>query len=232
MSKAKKTVHRAVGFVAARKLKEPRVVWRELEARGATKVATAQLAVGDRIVGLVGDKGAYELVFADASGLHETKLSPGAWDGIALRDDGEAVLVFHERAVVEVALPAGTVTALDTKAIEPPIEGACYAGDHVVLLVKPDRGNHELLLAERRGAALVPVTAHRPEDFVFSIGGRAGCVVVATNDKETSRVLAVRDADFHDAGVIKPAINLVQSYGKTLLLSGLPGSFELDPEAL
>jgi hypothetical protein len=225
-AKPKKTVHRAVGFVAVRKVKEPRIVWQELQARGAKSVAYAQCAVGDRLVGIAGN----ELVFADATGLHTTKLEPGDWDGLALRDDGGATLVFAENTVVEVAIPSGEASALATGAIDGLIEGVCYALDHVVLLVK--RKSHELVLAARNGTTLNPVATLAQSEFVFGIGGRSGVVVVATNEQKTSRVLIVRHGAFRDAGAIKQAVNTVQTCGEQLLVSGMPGTFEVDLEAL
>ncbi len=229
-AKPKKTIHRSVGFVAVRKLKAPRVVWKELEARGAAHVAHAQLAVGDRIVGLAGKGASVALVFADDAGLHTSKLVAAAWNGVALRDDGGAALAFADAAVAEVALPSGEAQVLATSQIAGKIEGVCYAGEHVVLLVGGER--HTLVVAARVGASLEPLATHPLDVFAFDLGGRAGVIVVATDEKETSLVLTVRDGAFHPAGHIKQPINMVQTCGEQLLVTGMGGTFEVDLEAL
>jgi hypothetical protein len=232
MAKAKpvKTIHRTVGFVAVRKQKEPRIFWKELEARGAKDVAFVALTADDRLVGLVGPEAKYKLVFADASGLHATKLPAGDWKGLAPRDDGGAVLVYKTDTLVEVAIPSGEARTLDTGAIARPIQSACYAGSCIVVHARPDED--ELVLAKRTGDTLEPIATHRPDIFVFEIGGRGGFVVFATDEKEKSRVLAVKGGAFHDVGTLKQAVNCVHYAGKALLVLGMPGTFEIDLESL
>src|SRR5690349_18923100 len=102
-------------MIATKRVKNPRVIWRELEALGVADVTGAQLAVGDRIVGLAGMKANGRLVHADAADVHETDLPHAWWTGLALRDDGAAVLVHTNDAIAEVDLPSGEARTLSAR---------------------------------------------------------------------------------------------------------------------
>ena len=99
-------------MIAAKRVKNPRVIWRELEARGVTGVTCARLAVGERIVGIAGENLDNRLVHADDAGVHETDLPHANWTSLALRDDGGAALLHTDDAIVEVELPSGRARPL------------------------------------------------------------------------------------------------------------------------
>jgi hypothetical protein len=227
MARAKpvRTTHRAAGFIAAYKVKEPRVVWRELEARGVKGVRHAQLAVGDAIVAFVGKTGDVRLVHA-ASEVHESDLAHGTWEHLALRDDGGAALVADARDIAEVELPSGRARALAHR-IEGKLAGVAYAHDEIAILVDAADG-WALHVMRRSGDALESIASRAIDDFIFGFGGRAGVLVATTDDKETSTVLVWKNGRLDEVGKLKPRLNMAFTCGDELHASGQQGTYAID----
>ena len=224
MAKAIRTTHRSTGFLAANKVKDPRIVWQELAARGVKDVRHAQLAVGDRIVGLVGKTGDVRLVHADDA-VHDSSLAHGAWEGIALRDDGGAALAWTTREIAEVEFPSGKARPV-RHGLEGKIQGVAYALLEIAILIEAGDGL-ALHVMRRTDGALEPIASRAIDDFIFGFGGRAGALVATTDEKETSVVYVWKNGRLDEAGKLKPRLNMVQTFGDELHVSGQQGTYEV-----